>query len=164
MYPGAHRSRWLASLLASAAVLVPTALCQAADEDQVRQAFQNFQAAVKARDTEKLWGLLDKQSRTAANAAAKEVQTAYQKANDANKQKLEKALGLSAAELAGLTGKVFLKSNKYFGKYHEVPTSTIEKVVVEGDKATVFYREEDGDKEKLPFVREDGKWKASAAP
>ena len=33
------------------------------------------------------------------------------------------------------------------------------KVMVDGDKATVFYEEEDGDKEKLELVRQDGKWK-----
>jgi hypothetical protein len=30
---------------------------------------------------------------------------------------------------------------------------------VDGDKATVFYTEEDGDKEKLSLVRQGGKWK-----
>jgi hypothetical protein len=164
MDPRAQRSQWSVFLFASAAILLPLAVCRAADEDQIRQAFQNFQAAIKARDADKLWDLLDRQSRTAADAAAKEIQASYQKANGANKQKLEKALGLTGAELASLTGKVFVKSNKYIGKYHEVPGSTVEKVTVEGDKATVFYKEEDGDKEKLAFIREDAKWKTSAAP
>src|SRR5579871_1300294 len=157
MYPRA----WRTILVASVAILLPT-ICRAADEDQVRQAFQGFQAAVKTRDADKLWDLLDKQNRAAVDAAAKEIQTSYQKANDTAKLKLEKALGLTREELAGLTGKLFLKSNKYFGKYHEVPTSKIEKVTVQGDKATVSYTEEDGDKVKLEFAREDGKWKASA--
>ncbi len=155
---------WRTFLLASVAVLLPASICRAADEDQVRQAFQGFQAAVKTRDADKLWDLLDKGSRAAADAAAKEIQAGYQKANDTAKLKLEKALGLTREELAGLTGKLFLKSNKYFGKYHEVSTSKIDKVTVQGDKATVFYTEEDGDKVKLEFAREDGKWKASAAP
>ena len=154
-------------LAVSVMCLVPLAAiapCSAAEEDQVKEAFTSFQTAVKAKDADKLWDLLDSASRDAAGKAAKTYNDAYAKAKDDKKKELEKNLGLTAAELTGLTPKTFLKSNKYYGKYHEVQGSTIEKIAVAGDKATVFYKEEDGDKEKLGFVKQDGKWKVAAAP
>jgi hypothetical protein len=35
-------------------------------------------------------------------------------------------------------------------------------VVIQGNKATVNYTEEDGDKEKLRFVKEGENWKVTA--
>ena len=37
----------------------------------------------------------------------------------------------------------------------------IEKITVQGDRATVNYVEPDGDKEKLGLVKQDGRWKVS---
>jgi hypothetical protein len=131
------------------------------EEEAVRKAFADFQAALKARDPEKIWGLLDDDSRAEADRAAKDIHDAYAKADAAGKAETEKALGLSAAELAALDGKGFLKTSRFHGKYHEVPDSKVEKVVVQGDKATLTYVEEDGDKEKLSFVKQAGQWKVS---
>jgi hypothetical protein len=143
-----------ASLLAGTAV-------RAADEDDAKEAFTAFQAAIKAADHEKLWSLVDTATQADADKYAKTVQASYAKAGDDEKAKLEKAFGLSADEMSKITGKLFLKSKPFLGKYHEVPGSKIDKVTVEGDKATVNYTEEDGDKEKLQLVKQDGKWKLS---
>ena len=59
------------------------------------------------------------------------------------------------------TGKEFLKTKRFHGKYDELPDSKIEKVTVQGDQATIAYVELDGDKEKLILVREQGEWKVS---
>jgi hypothetical protein len=136
----------------------------AGEEDKVKEVFKGFQDAVKAKDADKLWELLDASSRNAAEKTAKTYKDAYGKAQAGKKKELEKNLGLSADELANLTGKTYLKSNKYYGKYHEVPGSKVDSVAVEDKKATVLYTEEDGDKVKLEFANEDGKWKAVAAP
>jgi hypothetical protein len=135
----------------------PAAARAAGDEEDVRAAFTAFQAALKAGDSDKLWPLLDSASQAEAERVARTLKANYAKAKD--KAKLEKTFGLTAAELAGLTGKVYLKSKRFLGKYGEVPGSKVDKVAVEGDKATVFYTEEDGDKEKLSLVRQGGKWK-----
>ena len=65
--------------------------------------------------------------------------------------------------MSKITGKLYLKAKPFLGKYREVPGSKIDKVTVEGDKATVHYTEDDGDKETLPLVKQDGKWRLSVA-
>src|SRR5262249_27477572 len=130
-------------------------------EGSVRESFAALQTTLRARDEDKLWKLLDSESQAEAERAAKVVQAAYAKAEPAEKSEQEKALGLAAAELAALTGKGFLKTKRFHGKYDEIPDSKIDKVTLQGDKATVAYTEPDGDKEKLSFIRQDGQWKAS---
>jgi len=131
------------------------------DEQAVKEAFEAFQAAIKAKDAEKLWGLLDSDSRDDAARAAKAIKAAYAKASAERKAEMEKKLGLSGDELAKLTGTGFLKTKRFHGKYYEVPDSKIEKVTVQGNTAKVYYVEEDGDKETMKLVRQDGKWKLS---
>jgi hypothetical protein len=128
-------------------------------EAAVRAQFAEAQSAIKNRDTDKLWMLLDSKSQADAERAAKDIQTAYAKAPADEKSKHEDALGLAATEVAGLTGKGFLKTKRFLKKYHELPDSVIDKVLVQGDSATVYYLEPDGDKEKAIFVRQDGRWK-----
>lgn len=131
------------------------------EEEAVRKAFTAFQEALKARDADKVWGLLDDDSRAEADRAARDVRDAYGKADAAGKGELEKALGLSAADLAALDGKGFLKTKRFHGKYDEIPGSKVDKASVQGDKATVTYVEDDGDKVKLELVKQGGQWKVS---
>jgi hypothetical protein len=132
----------------------------AEEEGAVRAQFAALQAALKGGDPDKLWMLLDSKSQADAERAAKTIQTTYGKASAEEKAEQEKALGLTGPELAGLTGKGFLKTKRFQRKYHDLPDSTIEKVLIQGESATVHYLESDGDKEKAIFVRQDGKWKA----
>jgi len=151
-------------LLIASALLVGAAVspaCRGAEEDDARAAFTAFQAALKAGDPEKIWPLLDTKTQGDADKAAAALKANYAKAKPAEKATLEKAFGLSAAEIKDVTGKVYLKSKRFLGKYHEIPGSKFDKATVEGDKATINYTEEDGDKEKLSLVRQDGKWKVS---
>jgi hypothetical protein len=143
-------------------VLVPQGVRAADEKAEVREAFTTFQAALKAQDAGKLWKLLDTDSRTAAERAAKAVKAAHAKATPEGKAKLEKALGLSGAELGALTGEGFLKTKRFQAKYGEVPDSKINTIDVQGDSATVNYTEADGDKEKLRLNRQQGEWKVSA--
>jgi hypothetical protein len=134
----------------------------AGDKEDVRAAFQAFQAALKARDAAKVYALLDSASQAAANRAAQFVKTTYNKAADAQKAKMVKTLGLPGTELARLTGEGFLKTKTFQGKYDEIPGSKVQDVTVQGDRATVFYIEPDNDKEKLQLNRQKGKWRISA--
>ncbi len=150
-------------LLAAALVLVsgcpnPTGTPAGKDEDEVRAAFTAFQAALKARDADKLWSQLDSESQADAERAAKAAKAAYEAASGDEKAQQEKALGLSAAEISALTGKGFLRTKRFQGKYDEVPESKLDKVSVQGNTATVNYVEPDGDKEKFTLVRQDGRW------
>jgi hypothetical protein len=130
------------------------------DQDAaVREQFAELQSALKNRDTDKLWTLLDDKSKAQAERAAKDIQTAHDKATPEDKAKHENALGLTTTEFARLTGKGYLKTKRFQKKYDELPESKIDRVVVQGDSATVYYLEPDGDKEKAILVRQDGRWK-----
>jgi hypothetical protein len=130
-------------------------------EDPVRESFTALQDALRARDADKLWKLLDSESRAEAERVAKAVQAAYARADPAQKSEQEKSLGLPGAELAALTAAGFLKTKRFHGKYEELSESKIDKVTIQGDKATVAYTEPDGDKEKLSLVQQEGQWKVS---
>src|SRR5437899_705855 len=76
-------------------------------EGPVRETFTALQAALKARDVDKLWQLLDSESQDDAERAAKTIQATHAKASAEDKAGQEKALGLPSAELSVLTGKEF---------------------------------------------------------
>ena len=152
----------LAMILASCGCSKPgTTQGGGSEEEAVQKAFTAFQEAMKARDGEKLWGLLDADSQAEAGRAAQTIKEAYAKATAAEKGETEKALGLSAADLAALDGKGFLKSKRFHGKYDEIADSKFDKAAVQGDKATVTYVEQDGDREKLTLSKQGGAWKVS---
>ncbi len=101
--------------------------------------------------------MIDSDSQSDAERAAQAVQLSYGKAAD--KGDFEKKYGLTSSELAAMNGRLFVKSNRFHGKYHEVPGSKLDAVKVKGDTARLAYIEEDGDKEKLTLVRQQGQWK-----
>ncbi len=134
---------------------------KASGEEAVRQAFVAFQTALKERKAEQMWDLLDTESQADAEQAAQAIRSAYMKATPAEKAEQEKALGLSGAELAELKGPGFLRTRRFHGKYDELPDSKIDKIVVQGNSATVSYVEPDGDQEKLTLLLQQGQWKPS---
>ena len=153
--------RALFCVLFAAGCSKTTDVSSVSEEKPVRETVAGLQAALKASDAPTIWKLLDHDSQADAERAAKAVQAAYVKADPKEKSEQEKALGLTADDLAGLTALGFLKSKRFHGKYDELAESKIDKVTVQGDKATVAYTEPDGDKEKLTLVRQDGQWKVS---
>lgn len=125
----------------------------------MREKFAQLQSAMKNGDADKLWSLLDARSRADAEKIAKDIQTTYNKAEIEEKAKHEEVLGLKGTELAELNGKGFLKTKRFQKRYDEVPEGKIDKVVIQGDSATIYFLEPDGDKEKAILVRQDGQWK-----
>jgi hypothetical protein len=161
------RSRWTGLLCLAIALgcsprtTEPPAATQAANEEgPVREKFAELQSAIKSQDTEKLWALLDARSRSDAERTAKDMQAAYKQASSEKKAKQEETLGLSGKELADLTGQGVLKTKRFQKKHHEIPDGVIDRVAIQGDSATLYYHEPDGDNEKAIFVRQDGQWKA----
>lgn len=130
------------------------------EDDAVRKKFAELQSAIKSHDAEKLWALLDARSRTDAERAAKNIQSAYNQAGAEEKAKQEEAFGVSGTELAKLNGKGFLKTKRFQKRYHDIPDSKIDKVDIQGENATVYFLDEEGDKEKAIFLRQNGQWKA----
>jgi hypothetical protein len=130
-----------------------------ADDAPVREQFKVLQATIKEGDPDRIWPLLTDRSQADAERIARDVRTAYSQAGAEDRAAREKALGLSAAELAELTGQIYLKSKRFRKRYGELPESKIEQIQMQGDHATVRFLEPDGDKEKAIFVRQDGQWK-----
>jgi hypothetical protein len=126
---------------------------------EIAQAFTALQAAIKNKDADKIWDLLAKESQDDAEREAKIVKNAFNKANDKEKAEYEEKLKLTRKELTDIAGKLYVKSRRFYGKYHEIPDSKIEKITVTGDSGTVKYIEDDGDKVTQEVVREQGKWK-----
>jgi hypothetical protein len=129
-------------------------------EGQVRVAFTALQAAFKAADPDKLWDLLSSKSHTDAEQTVKGLRESYEKADADGKAKLAKDLGLPGEKVARLTGPGFLATKRFRDKYDEIADGKVTKVTVQGDSATVYFDEPDGDHEKCIFLREDGRWKA----
>lgn len=130
-------------------------------DTEVRQAWQTLQTAIKAKDAEKIWVLLDDDSHTDADRVAKSLADDYAKAAALQKTEQEKKLGLTAAEFSNMSGKTFLKSKRFMGKYDELGESKLDSVTVQGNKATIAYTEADGDKEKLTLNKQGNDWKVS---
>ena len=95
-----------------------------------------------------------------ADRVAKSVSEKYAKADADTQAKMAEKLGMPGPKIAELSGPNYLRSKVFLGKYHEIPDSKIiGKIVVQGDQATLNYEEPDGDKEKLNYARQEGKWK-----
>lgn len=129
-------------------------------EEEVKTAFASLQAAVKAKDGDKIWSLLDKDSQADADREAKAVKEAFGKLADKDKSDFEKKLALSADELSNMTGKLYLKSQRFYGKHYEIFDSTVKSIKLDKDAGQLTYEEnDDHDKVTLALTREGGQWK-----
>jgi hypothetical protein len=155
---------WLAvTILAALAGCAPPAPGLSKDEEGLKEAFVSLQGALKAKDADKVWALLDADSQSDADRQATAVRDAYAKADKAGREEMEKSLGLNGKELETLKGVGYLKTKRFLGKHDEIADSKIDRVSASGDKGTVNYTEQDGDKEKLTFTKVKDGWKVSLA-
>jgi hypothetical protein len=129
------------------------------DEPEIRARFTEFQKALEGNDAERLWAMLSSQARADAERAARSLRAEYEKTDAATKAKLVKELGLPDADLAQLTGRDLVKTKPFQKRYEEVRKGKYEKASVQSDNATVHFRDEEGDQEKLILLREEGQWK-----
>jgi hypothetical protein len=150
----------LAALAAAGCSKTADSAAPPSAEADVRAAVAALQEAVKAKDAARVWDLLDAKSQSDADQAAAAVQGKLKAADAAGKAELEKQYGLPPADLEKLDGPGYLRTAVFWAKYHELPESKITEVHVTGKKATVYYTEPDGDKEKFDLAQRDGKWKA----
>jgi hypothetical protein len=155
---------WPAAVMAAVALALlaqDTRSGQGKAEDEVKDAFVQLQGAIKAKDPAKIWPLLDSATQADAERTAKIMKGVYSKADAKGKAKQEAAFGLSADDFAKLDTQMLLRSKPFKTKYDEIADSKITGITVQGDTATLNYLEPDGDKEKLTYTRQDGKWKAA---
>src|SRR6516225_145167 len=123
-------------------------------EEQVKEAFKALQMAIKGKDADKIWNLLDKDSQSDAEREAKAAKEVYGKLGDKDKTDYEKRLKLTGKELADMTGKLYVKSERFYKKHHEIPDSQLEKVSVSGDTASLNFIEPDNDNVKMRLTRD----------
>jgi hypothetical protein len=137
----------------------PTTPAPAGEEAKVRAAFDAVVKALQAKDADKLWPLLDQDSQKDADRAAEAWKKAY---SGADADKVKKDVGVTPDELAKLTGQSFLKTEAFFEKEIEelAQNKGIEQVKVDGEQATISYKDPGGHTDKLTFHRKDGQWKA----
>jgi hypothetical protein len=150
----------MVGLVAAVAVGFSGGRAAADDEADVRRRFAELQAALKARDADKIWPQLAEKSRADAEREARKTREAYAAAGQEERAKRETALGLTGAEISRLTGKDVLRTKPFRRKFDEVPDGKVEKVTLEKDSATVQFLEPDGDHEKVILLREGDGWKA----
>ena len=134
---------------------------QANADDEIKAGFGKLQAAIKAKDAVRIWDLLDSATHADAERTAKIVKAGFKKAGAKGKAKQQETLGLAADDLLKLDGQSLLKTKPFLAKYDEIPTSKITSVTVQGETAILNYVEADGDKEKLSYSRQGGKWKVA---
>jgi hypothetical protein len=129
------------------------------DEKAVRAAWASLQEAIKAKDADKIWGLMDAKSQENFDKAAKTFQEIHGKTEGKDRERFTDEWGIEPDAVAKLTGKAMIKTAKFHKKYHEIPDSKIDKVTVAKDEAKINYTEPDTDKEELSLRRKDGAWK-----
>ncbi len=129
------------------------------EEKQVTAALNTLQLALQSRDPERIWPLLDTKTQQDAEAAARAWKKAYA---DADVTELSQTLGIGRGELEKLTGRNFAQTSVFYEKGIDTlaHSSKVDAIKVEGDQATVDYREPKGDAKSVTFHREGGKWKA----
>jgi hypothetical protein len=149
------------SVVALALLARDTRSAQGKAEDEVKEAFVQMQGAIKAKDPAKIWPLLDSATQADAERTVKIMKAVYKKADDKGKARQEASLGFSAEDFAKLDAQMLLRSRPFQTKYDEIADCKITGITVQGDAATLNYTEADGDKEKLTYTRQDGKWKAA---
>jgi hypothetical protein len=137
----------------------PASNSAGATKKVVGEKFAELQAVIKNKNTRKLWSLLSSKSQDEAHARAKEIRSAHEKAGTEEKKKIEKEWGLSAADMAKLTGEGILQTSRFVRKADAIAESKITRVTSGANSGTVYFDESDSDHEKLDFVREDGQWK-----
>jgi hypothetical protein len=130
-----------------------------AAQGEVRQLFTDFQSAVKKRDGDKLWDLIAERSQQAADSKAGAIKEAFAGGDDKKKTEIEKEQDLSAAELKDLTGKRYLKSKEFAGKYQKVADGQLLQIVAKGEDAHVACKEADGAAMQFKLVQEKQRWK-----
>jgi hypothetical protein len=68
-------------------------------------------------------------------------------------------VGLSAAELAQPTGRDMVKTKIFQKRYEEAREGKFDRASIGSDNATVYFRDVEGDQEKLILLREEDQWK-----
>src|SRR5437764_392475 len=95
----------LVGVLTFVCISIAAGRATADDADVLNKKFDELQAAIKAKDADKLWALLSAKSQADAEKIAKEMREAYAQASSEEKRKLEESIGLSAKEIPQLVGK-----------------------------------------------------------
>jgi hypothetical protein len=132
-------------------------------EDDIKQSFTALQAAIKAKDGDKVWTMMSKDAQEDAERQAKAIKEAHTKMSDKEKEEYEKKIAVSVKDLTSFDGKGYVRSKSFFtGEVAEIPDSKFDKVAMSSkDAGTLHYIEDDGkgDKERMSVLREQDQWR-----
>lgn len=132
-----------------------------------QEAFDQFKVAVKAKDKERFWTLLSKDSQK----QVEEMAAMMSEASEEEKADMAEKLGITLDELAKLSpkdlmlGVLFSEDNAE--NIEEIQKSELADVKEDGDKAAGTRVEKKGEKDERKenafFIKEDGEWKLDLA-
>lgn len=149
----------LAFLLGAAGCGKAPEAAPADEEPAVRARFEELQKALKEHDPEQLNLLLSIESQANAQGVAHALRSSFARADEKALERYRKELDISREDMARLNGPMFFKTRPFLEKYKEARDGKYERASIQGDNATLYYRDEEGEREKLLLVRENGEWK-----
>src|SRR5262249_1774505 len=137
---------------------------------------KEFQAAVKAKNGDKAWALLSKESQMKMELVVGLMKEQFKKLDDLPEEKrkeieelISKKLGMPLADLKKMDGKKFFgfalkNAEKFAGPggdgLKELHEATLEDLKVEGDKATAKVKTSKKS-DPIHFIKEGGSWKVT---
>lgn len=154
-------SKWLilAALLGAIGCAKTPEAARVDQEPVIRARFEELQKALKEHDPERLNLLLAIESQANAQGIAYSLRRAFTRADEKTIERYRKELGISLEDMTRFNGPMFFKTRPFLAKYGEVADGKFERVSIQGDNATLYYRDEEGEQEKLLLVHENGEWK-----
>ncbi len=165
------RRRWLLLL-----VLIVLTGCSAgkkkkSDEAiraELAESFAKLQEAIsetRTGEVDKLLTILDSESMEVAGKKSRRFGEDFAKKSADEQAEMAEKFGVSVEQLKKkMTGRDYLRlaSKEIYNRYWMVCGAPIERVAGSGSEATVYYTQDDAerDQKSIVFVREDGRWKA----
>jgi hypothetical protein len=134
----------------------------AGEDEAVWKVVQALQRAVKEKDYDAVWSLLDEDTRKKAEEVAKKVKEQYVSGDAGVRSELSERHGFTTgSEFERLDGRGYVHSKVFWYEIEDLPDSTFKTPAeIDGTEATVRYTEKGETKEEqLTLIKEEGKWK-----
>jgi hypothetical protein len=129
------------------------------EEPRVRARFEELQQALKERDPEQINRLLAIPSQADAQGVARHYRFEFSRADDKGRAAYTEELGITLDDMRRFNGPMVFKTKPFLARYRDIRDGMFERASVLGDNATVDFRTEDGERDRLSLVQENGEWR-----
>jgi hypothetical protein len=129
------------------------------EEPAVRARFEELQEALKGSDPERVNQLLTIESQADAQGVARFVRAKFAQADDETRKRYRADLDITPDEMMRFNGPLFFKTRPFRERYKEIRDGKFERASIQGDNAKLYYRDDEGEQEKLILIRENGEWR-----